>query len=186
MCTSSVSIPLFIAHVDMKKSIVLVARFAGSLYSLLNCFMLSIIEWYFAVFFCACWSIAETWPKMRENKIAKTNQVKTFLLDVILKLYLLSFHFVTKYRANQIKEERWIIIRDRKARETFSHRDASNIWPGSKCCRSIESAVKVWNQEGGKMESGLYIYPVFKMALKTGFTPLYANKFILPLNYKDR
>lgn len=43
---------------------------------------------------------------MRENKIAETNQVKTFLLDVILKLYLLSFHFVTKYRDNQIKEER--------------------------------------------------------------------------------
>ena len=26
------------------------------------------------------------------------------------------------------------------------------------------------------MESGLYIYPVFKMALKTDFTPLYVNK----------
>lgn len=69
--TSSVSIPLFIAHVDMKKSTVLVASWVGSLYSLLNCFMLSIIEWYLAVFFCACWRMAETWPKIREKRMAE-------------------------------------------------------------------------------------------------------------------
>ena len=65
------SIPLFIAHVDMKKSMVLVASCVGSLYSLLNCFMLSMIEWYLAVFFCACCSMAETWPKIKEKRIAE-------------------------------------------------------------------------------------------------------------------
>ena len=33
--------------------------------------MLSIIEWYLAVFFCACCSIAETCPNIKEKRIAK-------------------------------------------------------------------------------------------------------------------
>lgn len=43
---------------------------------------------------------------MRENKIAKTNQVKTFLLDVILKLYLLSFHNTRQESAGNIFPQR--------------------------------------------------------------------------------